>query len=249
MKKAEPESKDVDSISSTAATTVAVVTDEADESEVALEQFVSHSELTKKESEPENDSTDEKTVASDTKATELPVKKIIKNQTDEKNMVKLVFIGLASFFATVGVGIGLGLGIMMVSGKKPAAETTTIQPAVPSLAPSAVPTTTAASGSATTSTSSAQVKRTEKILVVNATKISGYAGKTATKLKAAGFATVQTGNAAGTYEKGTYVLMRTKNEALLATLVKATGVELKSADGIATEDAKSQYDAVIVLAE
>lgn len=249
IKKDDLESKGSDSALPTTVTEPDKATDESDESEVALEQFVSHNDLAKKESPSETDSVDEKTVASDVKTAEQPTKKIIKNQTDEKNMVKLIFIGLASFFATVGVGIGLGLGIMMVSGKKPAAETTTIQPAVPSLAPSVAPTATAASGSATTSTSSAQIKRTEKILVVNATKISGYAGKTATKLKAAGFTTVQTGNAAGTYEKGTYVLMRTKNDALLASLVKATGVELKSADGIATEDAKSQYDAVIVLAE
>lgn len=178
-------------------------------------------------------------------------KQVIKNQTDDKNMVKLIFIGLTSFFITIGLGIGLGLGIMMVSNKKPASQTTVIEPAVPSIAPSAsasaVPT--ASVSAVKTATKSAVPTQTAKVLVVNATKIAGYAGKIATKLQAAGYGGVKTGNAVGKYETGLYVLQRQTNESETASLIKASGLQLKTASGIDTEDPKKQYDFVIVLAE
>lgn len=178
-------------------------------------------------------------------------KQVIKNQTDDKNMVKLIFIGLASFFVTIGLGIGLGLGIMMVSNKKPASQTTVIEPAVPSIVPSASASATpTASVSATkTATKSATTTLKTKVLVVNATKVAGYAGKIATKLQTAGYTGVKTANAAGSYEPGMYVLQRQASETEVATLAKASGLQLKTAAGIDTEDPKKVYDVVIVLAE
>lgn len=177
-------------------------------------------------------------------------KQIIKNQADDKNMVKLIFIGLASFFVTIGLGIGLGLGIMMVSNKKPASQPTVIEPAVPSIAPiattSATPT---ASASTKVASKSASTTQTTKILVVNATKVAGYAGKIATKLQSAGYVGVKTGNAAGTYQPGIYILQRQTDESVLNAITKASGLSVKAASGIDTEDPKKLYDAVVVLAE
>ena len=197
-----------------------------------------------------SDSVEQKTAKVTREPNERP-KQVIKNQTDEKNMVKLIFIGLASFFVTIGLGIGLGLGIMMVSNKKPASQTTIIEPAVPSIAPSASTSATpTASVSATkTATKSATVTQTTKVLVVNATKVAGYAGKIATKLQTAGYSGVKTANAAGTYEPGMYILQRQTSETEVATLAKASGLQLKAASGIETEDPKKLYDVVIVLAE
>lgn len=197
-----------------------------------------------------SDSVEQKTAKVTREPNERP-KQVIKNQTDEKNMVKLIFIGLASFFVTIGLGIGLGLGIMMVSNKKPASQTTIIEPAVPSIAPSASASATpTASVSATkTATKSATVTQTTKVLVVNATKVAGYAGKIATKLQTAGYSGVKTANAAGTYEPGMYILQRQTSETEVATLAKASGLQLKAASGIETEDPKKLYDVVIVLAE
>jgi hypothetical protein len=178
-------------------------------------------------------------------------KQVIKNQTDEKNMVKLIFVGLASFFVTIGLGIGLGLGIMMVSNQKPSSQTTVIEPAVPSITPSASAsaTPTASISAAKTATKSATTTQTTKVLVVNATKVAGYAGKVATKLQAAGYTGVKTANAAGTYEPGMYVLQHQKSETEVASLAKASGLQLKTASGIELEDPKKLYDAVVVLAE
>lgn len=178
-------------------------------------------------------------------------KQVIKNQTDEKNMVKLIFIGLASFLVTIGLGIGLGLGIMMVSNKKPSSQTTVIEPAVPSIVPSvtASVTPTASASATNTATKSASTKQTTKVLVVNATKVAGYAGKIAAKLQSAGYTGVKTANAAGTYDPGMYILQRTSSEAEVTALTKASGLKLKAASGIETEDPKKLYDVVIVLAE
>jgi hypothetical protein len=60
---------------------------------------------------------------------------------------------------------------------------------------------------------------------------------------------VKAANAKGDYEPGTYVLMKTEDKALIATLAKDTGLTLDFAQGIATEDPKAEYAAVIVLAE
>jgi hypothetical protein len=116
--------------------------------------------------------------------------------------------------------------------------------ATPVATPLSTPTP-AASASAQTSAQKAALK----ILVVNATTTPGYAGKTKSALEAAGYKGVVAGNAKGEYEKGTYVLLKEGNSSLATTLNTDSKLDLTVKEGIAVEDPKGQYDAVIVLAE
>ncbi|MFZ5376863.1 MAG: LytR C-terminal domain-containing protein [Patescibacteria group bacterium] len=171
-------------------------------------------------------------------------KMIIRDNSGVNSMVKMFFVGLVSFSLTVAVGVGLGLGVLSLSNrssepKSPVTEAVNPQPTVIAAEPTATP------------TPAPEIKKDEyDVLVVNATKVAGYAGKIGDKLKTGGFTSIKTSNAKGDYdEAGFYVLMPTEDKNLVAALAKDSGLELEFAEGFETEDAKGQYDVVIVLAE
>lgn len=169
-------------------------------------------------------------------------KPLIKNKNNTKNILKMVFVTLAVFFATVAIGIGIGLGILSLSQKSSSPDT--IDSPVVETTPSPTP-----SPSPSPSPEPEINKADTPILIVNATTKAGYAGEKATLLKKDGFTKVTAGNAKGDYEDGTYVLMTEKNQALITTLEKALGITLQYSEKQSVEDAKSEYQAIIVLAE
>lgn len=162
-------------------------------------------------------------------------------------MLKMIFITLAVFCATVAVGVGIGLGVLSFtnrSGDDTVSPVTASPTPIVEIAPSPVP-----SPSPVASGSASIAPNVTSVLVVNATTTAGYAGSTKSKLDAADYKTVRAANAKGEYEEGTYVLMKTEDPALEAQLEKDTGLTLNFATGYATEDPRSEYSAVIVLAE
>lgn len=172
---------------------------------------------------------------------------IIKNRNSVSPMLRMIFITLAVFAVTVAVGVGIGLGVLSFSKKDDFPESPVVSPSTtpaPSSTPSLTPSPTA-SASAQTSAQKAALK----ILVVNATTIPGHAGKTKTALESAGYKGVAAGNAKGEYEAGTYVLLKDANSGLASTLSTDSKLDLTVKEGIAVEDPRGQYDAVIVLAE
>lgn len=199
--------------------------------------------------EPESDDTSEseKKPAMPTAtpaAPVTPIKPVIKNKAGGSSFFKMVLLTLAVFVATVVVGVGIGLGFLKFAGggfmSKPATSPS------PSPVSSAQPT---PSPVATASPAAQLNKASDQILVVNATTIAGYAGKTKKALETDGFKKVSAGNAKGEYEPGTYVLMKTEDAAAIAELEKATELDLTFQNTISTEDPKGEYKAIIVLAK
>ena len=166
-------------------------------------------------------------------------KKVIRNKNQTKTMLKMVFVTLAVFFATVAIGIGIGLGVLQLT--QPSATEEPVNPIAevspsPSLSPSPSP------------SPEPEIDTSElSVLVVNATTKAGYAGETADKLT--DFDTVKAGNAKGDYDPGLYVLMAEDNPTLVTVLEEATGLTYTFQEKEKVEDPQNQYDAVIVLAE
>jgi hypothetical protein len=84
---------------------------------------------------------------------------------------------------------------------------------------------------------------------VNATTRAGYAGQTANLLAEAGYGQVTASNASGDYEPGLYVLLPEDNQALVELLKQDLDLDLQAAEGYEIEDPRSEYAAVVVLAE
>ncbi len=174
-------------------------------------------------------------------------KTIIKNKSDSGSLLKIVGITLGALLITVGLGVGIGFGLLSYTQKKGnvldqtvvASPKDTVSPEEsiqPSPSPSPSPTTVA--------------KDKVKILIVNATSIAGKAGKTKSTLAAAGYKTIDTGNAKGVYkDAGTYVLMKNQDESFISSLSKDAGLTLLYNANKDTEDPKGAYDVVIVLNE
>jgi hypothetical protein len=174
-------------------------------------------------------------------------KMIIKNKSDAGSLLKIVGITLAALLITVGLGVGIGFGLLSYTQKSGGTAdqgvnaspttstipTATVEPS-PSLAPSPSPTTVA--------------KDKVKMLIVNATKTPGAAGKLKTQLTTAGYKSIETGNAKGTYATpGTFVLMSSDDQSFISTLSKDAGVTLEYNAAKDTEDPKGAYDVIIVL--
>lgn len=160
----------------------------------------------------------------------------------KKSMLKMVAIFLLVFITTVAIGVGIGFGVLTLSKSgEPVAPTPEVSETV-SPTPTVEPTPEASP--------SAQLDPADlSILVVNATTKAGYAGTVKTQLDEAGFGSVLSGNAKGTYEdaEDNLVLMSEDNPSLLTLLEKATSLGLAYSEGYKTEDAKGTYDAVVVL--
>lgn len=178
--------------------------------------------------------------------TSTPHKKIIKEKTGISGMLKMFFIGLVSFSATVAVGVGIGLGVLSLSNNpsdpaNPIADT-----------PQANPTETVKVEVSPTPTPEPKPdleKGDLKVLVVNATTVSGYAGKIGKKLEAGGFENIKAANAKGDYEDGLYVLIAEEDDAIIDAVSEDTSAEFIYKEGKETEDPKDLYDFVVVLAE
>jgi hypothetical protein len=174
---------------------------------------------------------------------------IIKNHNGNGSLLRMIGITIAALIVTVAVGVGVGFA-MLKTGDKNAPVNQALTPS-PKASPVAEvsPSPSAASPSASV-TPIATTKDKMKILVVNATGVSGLAGKTKTALTTAGYKTVDTGNAKGKYETGNFALMAADNSEVLAQLQSDSKLELaKGTVAKTTEDATGKYDVVIVLAE
>lgn len=186
--------------------------------------------------------------AAETAAPTRP-KVIIKNKSGTGSFLRIVGITLAALFITVGLGVGIGFGLLSYTQKKdnaldhnqvasPVASATPVETATPTPSPSPSPSPTTVA------------KDKVKILVINATKVSGLAGKMKSKLTTAGYKTVDTGNAKGTYTTpGTFVLMSSQDQSFISTLSKDSGAALQFASTKSTEDPSGAYDVVIVINE
>ena len=173
-------------------------------------------------------------------------KPVIKNKSAIQPMLKMFFISLSVFFATIAVGVGVGVGFLSLTTFSPAGDSGNqqeeIAEATPTPEPTPVPTPEPAA------IDPAEVS----VLVVNATTIAGYAGDTQEELTDAGFESVTARNARGSYEPGMYVLIDEDFEepdALLDFINETLDGSFEAADEKATEDASGQYDVVVVLAE
>lgn len=162
--------------------------------------------------------------------------------TGVNTMLRMLFITVAVFFATVAIGVGVGLAILNFTNSQATPPETPVVitddaqtpgETEPTIAPTPI-----------------EVDRTTvSILVVNATTKAGYASTTKTKLETADYKSVVAGNAKGDYEAGVYVLMAEESVGLVQALSKDSELELVFAEGYSTEDSLSKYSAVIVLAE
>jgi hypothetical protein len=178
---------------------------------------------------------------------------VIKNKSGTGSLFKVIGITIGALVVTVALGVGIGFGVLKLTEKRGSAldqspvvmtssEPTSSAVASPSVAPVASPSTTPAS--------SFPAKSKAKILIVNATKVAGQAGKLKSTLAAAGYKTIDTGNAKGTYSTpGMFVLLAKDDAATESTLSTDSGTTLTFKDAKDTEDPKGAYDAVIVIGQ
>jgi hypothetical protein len=173
---------------------------------------------------------------------------ILKNRNSSGSLFKMVGITLGALLVTVVVGVSIGFALLKMSekdapvnqGLTPSPQASTVVQATASPATSSSPS--ASVAPATTD------KAKMRILVVNATGVSGLAGKVKTTLTQAGYKLVDTGNAKGKYDAGNYILAKSGNAAVVSQLITDSKLTATAGDqDIAIEDAKATYDAVIVL--
>lgn len=211
---------------------------EAAPAPVDLTQFSSHEQVDEQEAAPAAP-----VVSAPAAAPSEPAapKKVIKNDSGVNGMVRMIFIGLVSFFVTVGIGLGIGLGLL--SFTSPTDTPPVDEPSITEITPTTEPT--------PTPTPEPEIDRTEEtVLVVNATARAGYAGQIANRLEAAGFESVTARNAVGDYETGNFVLLEEANLSLVNLLSSDTELTLVFSEEEKTvEDPNGTYTIVIVLAE
>ncbi len=212
--------------------------DKEDYKEVDLSQFAEGGDTDKKEdSKPKVEGKEEKKEESTKAEVKTEDKEVIKDKAGVNGMLKMFFIGLVSFFVTVGIGLALGLGYLSLSKNKteeaPVEEVVEEVEVTPSPAPEPV-----------------EINKEElSVLIVNATKIAGHASETASLLEEASYGSSKASNAEGEYEAGAYLLMKEENQDLLETVSEDTGLDLVYSSEVEVEDPDGDYDLVIVLAE
>lgn len=194
--------------------------------------------------------TDTVTPAASTNQSAAPEKSVpptvLKNNSGVSTMLKMVFITLAVFFATVAVGVGVGLGLLQFSNKETNTGTPEASPvAIVTPEPTVEP-------SPSASPAAAIDPATLKVLVVNATTKAGYAGTIKTALEKADFSGIAAGNAKGEYADGNTLLVADDMAGVAELIEKATDLTFEVNSDAAdkkTEDAAGTYDVVVVLAE
>ena len=171
------------------------------------------------------------------------------SQSELGTFLKMAFISIAVFFATVGIGVGLGLGFLELSGED--------QPTSPTVSPTP---TTSATASPTPSPSPSPSPAVElsslEILVVNDTTIPGQAGTIRDALIDAGATAdnVSASNSAGDYEAQNLILLpedATASAQIQSLVEEAAGFSLEpgSTDQYAIEAGNQSYDAIVVFAD
>ncbi len=113
------------------------------------------------------------------KMTDLPEKKIIKNQDDGSSVTKMILIGFLSFAVTIALGVGIGLAYLQWTNRNE--DSTPVVEVEPD-------TSTVVEVTATPTPLVEINKDDYKILVVNATTKAGYATTIAAKVRDADFA-------------------------------------------------------------
>lgn len=167
---------------------------------------------------------------------------VIKNNSGVGSMMKMVFITLAVFFATVAVGVGVGLGLLKVTQQEVDQNIApvVIEPASPE------PVATESAETVVTFDPSTGYS----VLVVNATTKAGYAGTIRSALQKTGFENVSAANAKGEYTTGNYILVDEEIPGLLSYVEEATELTFElDTQNKKQEDAAGAYDIVVVLAE
>ena len=184
------------------------------------------------------------TTKSETAKNSKKTSNVIKNSSGVGTMMKMVFITLAVFFATVAVGVGVGLGLLKVTQQDTQNEATPVVVETQSPEPEA--------------TESAEIQEIVKfdpttgysVLIVNATTKAGYAGTIKTDLTDADFDDVDAANAKGEYEEGNFILVDEEMPGLKEYIEKATNLTFElDLENKEQEDTASAYDFVIVLSE
>ncbi len=250
-KKAEPEVKREEPPSALKPESLAAPATSEQEKEIGTTDRNSDQETKKEEAEDSGEIDLTQFALGGDKATVDPVKEapdkkqkqVIKNSSGIGNMLKMIFITLAVFAATVAIGIGVGLGLLSVANRNAAEPAPTpVATAEPAETPEETPEPVTEEDLALEDLS---------ILVVNATTRAGYAGTIQRALSTAGFGTVNAGNASGEYDPGVYVLMEEENSELLRVLRQESGLDLVYLEDTdaSEEDPRGTYDAVVVLAE
>lgn len=188
----------------------------------------------------------EDTLPSSTPAAPVRQRTIIKNRNTSGSLFKMIGITLGALLVTVVVGVGIGFVLLRASDENaPINQGLAPSPQVAQTSPS--PTTTA---SPSASVAPAAIDRaTVKVLVVNATNVSGLAGKVRTTLTQAGYKNVSAANAKGTYtDEGNFVLTSAENAALVETIGTDAKLEVTAGEQAKTvEDPQSSFDFVLVL--
>ena len=235
----EPEPVAIDAKSDTASTVkpeinqAVVIGNEGISEDVDLKKFAS----VKVESESE----DQLKVAKNTSKGDGN-KKVLKNNDGTSSFIKIFLIGLGSFVLTVAIGVGVGYGLLQLS--QPSTEPIE-EPQVEIVEP-----TPELIEETQTEEIVSEIDRSQySIRVVNATTKAGYAGTVATTLENAGYETVDAKNAVESYEPGMYVLMIEESANLISALSEDLELELVFSEGVEAEDPRSEFDAVVVLAE
>jgi len=170
---------------------------------------------------------------------------VIKNKSNLQPMLKMFFISVSVFFATVAIGVGIGLGFLTLTNNPFSTKTVEETPAPVAATPTPTPT--------PTPEPVVEIDPSSlSVLVVNATTKAGYAGQIQKTLTSNGFTDVDTRNAKGEYEPGLYILLdedASDSSSLLKLFSDAAELAFTLGEDKVVEDATKQYDAVVVLAE
>jgi hypothetical protein len=215
-------------------------TDKEEDSFQSLSTF-SHATISQQATKPESTTTKVE-----------QIKPVIKNKSVVQPMLKMFFIGLSVFFATIGIGIAIGasvLGMDMFSPfMQPNNEDTTEQTQIDTPQDDVEPTPTPEPSPEPEALEIEELS----VLVVNATTRAGYAGEIQRSLTELDFEQVNAGNASGDYEPGMYVLVDedfTQTAELLTVINEQLEEEFTIGEEKTIEDATNRYDVVVVLAE
>lgn len=171
---------------------------------------------------------------------------VLKNRNTSGSLFKMIGITLGALLVTVAVGVGIGFVLLRASDENaPINQGLAPSPQTAQASPTPV-----ATASPSASVAPTVIDRdTVRVLVVNATNVSGLAGRVKTTLTQAGYKNVATGNAKGAYsEEGNFVLTSAENAALAETIGADAKIEVESGDQAkSVEDPQSSYDFVLVL--
>jgi len=183
-----------------------------------------------------------------TMANEPRPRPVIKNRNSTHSLFKMIGITVAALLVTVAIGVGIGFGLLKAAERNaPVNQVLTPSPKASSIAQASVAPI-ASTSPAPAASPLISTKTKTKVLIVNATGVSGMAGKMKATLQQAGYKTLDTGNAKGKYDKGNFILLEKEDSALVAQFQKDSGTSVSfGTEKKNIEDPKSAYDVVFVI--